>query len=123
MSPELQPVAVQYYCHGSPSVSRDQYTALPLEGVLVARYERKFYIYTFWYKFETVICQFLETLGIVQLLGFSGFSLYPLSCSLYIPSSKLEATVTRKKIKTHSVIIKLEHHTAFERFFNFFKIY
>ena len=25
--------AVQYYCHVSPSVSRDQYTALPLEGV------------------------------------------------------------------------------------------
>ena len=28
MSPELQP-KVQYYCHMSPSVSRDQYTALP----------------------------------------------------------------------------------------------
>ena len=33
MSPELQPMAVQYYYHVSPS--RDQYTALPLEGVLV----------------------------------------------------------------------------------------
>jgi len=27
MSKELQPMAVQYYCHSSPSVS--QYTALP----------------------------------------------------------------------------------------------
>ena len=38
MSPELQPMAVQYYCHMSPSVSGDQYTALPLEGVLVSWY-------------------------------------------------------------------------------------
>ena len=30
-----QPMAVHYYSHVSPSVSRDQYTALPLEGVLV----------------------------------------------------------------------------------------
>ena len=37
MSPELQPMTVQYYCHVSPSVSRDQFTALPLEGVLVIR--------------------------------------------------------------------------------------
>ena len=29
MSKELQPMAVQYYCHSSPSVSREQYTALP----------------------------------------------------------------------------------------------
>ena len=28
---------VQYYCYVSPSVSRDQFTALPLEGVLVIR--------------------------------------------------------------------------------------
>ena len=28
MSPALQPMAVQYYCHVSSSVSRDQYTAL-----------------------------------------------------------------------------------------------
>ena len=35
MSPELQPMAVQYYCHMSPYVTCDQYNALPLEGVLV----------------------------------------------------------------------------------------
>ena len=35
MSPELQPMAVQYYCHMSLSVSCDQYTALPLAEVLV----------------------------------------------------------------------------------------
>ena len=35
MSPELQPTRVQYYCHVSPSGSRDHYTALPLDGVLV----------------------------------------------------------------------------------------
>ena len=31
MSPELHPMAVHYYCHVSPSVSRNQFTALPLE--------------------------------------------------------------------------------------------
>ena len=31
MSPELQPIAVQYYCHVSPSVSRDQYAAIFLK--------------------------------------------------------------------------------------------
>ena len=35
MSPVLQPMAVQYYCHMPPSVSRDQYSVLPLERVLV----------------------------------------------------------------------------------------
>ena len=29
-SPELPPMAVQYRCHMSPSVSHDQYTVLPL---------------------------------------------------------------------------------------------
>ena len=83
--PELQPMVVRYYCNMSTSVSRDQYTALPLEGVLVTGYERKSNIYTFWNNFYTVLCQFLETgtsdrclIGRVQLLRFSGFSLYPL---------------------------------------------
>ena len=87
MSPELQPMPLQYYWHMSPSVSRDQYTALQLEGVLVTWYGRMF-----WYNFDTVLCQFLETgtsdrclIGIVQLLRFSGFSLYPLSFFLYSP--------------------------------------
>ena len=42
-------------------------------------------IYTFWYNFDTVLCQFLETgtsdrcrIGIFHLLRFSGFSLYPI---------------------------------------------
>ena len=35
MLPELLPVALQYYCHVSPFVSCEQYTALPLEGVQV----------------------------------------------------------------------------------------
>ena len=48
-------------------------------------YGRISYMFTFWYNFDTVLCQFLETgasdrclIGIVQLLKFSGFSLYPL---------------------------------------------
>ena len=43
----LRPMAVQYYCHVLPSVSRIQYTALSLEGVLVTWYWRIPYIYTF----------------------------------------------------------------------------
>ena len=110
MSPVLQPMAVQYYCHVPPSVSHDQYTALSLEGVLVT-----WYIYTFWYNFDTVLCQFLETgtsdrclSGIVLLLRLTGFSLYPLSFFLYSPfdrysrwrrkSSRINATMTKKEI-------------------------
>ena len=61
MSPALQPMTVQYYCHVPTSVSRDQCTALSLEGVLVTWYGRKSYIYTFWYNIDKVLCQFLET--------------------------------------------------------------
>ena len=39
MSPELQPMAMHYYC--DVSVSRDQYTALPLVGVLMTCSGRK----------------------------------------------------------------------------------
>ena len=62
MSPEL-PMAVQYYCHMSPSVSCDtnQYTALPLQGVLVTCYGGISYIYTLWYNFDTILSQFPET--------------------------------------------------------------
>ena len=49
-------------------------------------------IYTFWYNFDTVLYQFLETgtsdirlMCIVQNLRFSGFILYPLSFFLYSP--------------------------------------
>ena len=56
MRPELQQMAVQYYCHVPPSVSRDQYTALSLEG-----YGRASYLYMLWYNFDTVLGKFLET--------------------------------------------------------------
>ena len=49
-------------------------------------------MYTFWYNFDTVLYKFLETgtsdiclIYIVQLLRFSGFSLYPLSFFLSSP--------------------------------------
>ena len=92
MRPELQPMTMQYYCHVSPSVSRDQYTTLPLEGVMVTWYGRASYKYMFWYNFYTAFGQFLETgtsdrclKGIVQNLRFSGFFLYPLSFFIYSP--------------------------------------
>jgi len=51
MSPELHPMAVHYY-YVSPSVSRNQFTALPLEElwsrdtyIHMVTYG---YIYTFW---------------------------------------------------------------------------
>ena len=87
-TPELQLMAVQYYCHLSLSVLLDQATTLLLEGVLVTWYGRISYIYTFWYNFDTFLCQFLEKgtsdrclICLNQLLRFSGFSLYPLSFS------------------------------------------
>ena len=74
------------------SVSRDQYTALSLERVLVTWYGRISYIYTFWYNFNAVLGQFLETgtshsclIGNVQLLRFIGFSHYPFHFSFIVP--------------------------------------
>ena len=53
-------------------------------GHVIRTYILHTYKYTFWYNFDTVLCQFLETRtsdrclkGIVQLLRFSGISLYP----------------------------------------------
>jgi len=76
----------------SLSVSRDQYTALSLEGVLITWFVRIPYKFTFWYYFDTVLCQYLETeiwdsclIGIVQRLRFSGFTLYTLSFFLSSP--------------------------------------
>ena len=50
----------------------------------------------FWYNFDTVLYQFLETgtsdrclICIVQRLRFSGFKLYPLSLFLYRDSIKV----------------------------------
>ena len=52
-------------------------------------------MHKFLYKFDTVLYQFLETgtsdrclIGIVQLLRFSGFILYPLLFFLYSPFKK-----------------------------------
>ena len=78
-----------------PSVLRDQYTALSLEVVLVTWYGQISYIYKYWYNLDTVLCLFLETgtsdkclIGILRLLRFSGFILYPLSFFLYSPFKK-----------------------------------
>ena len=40
MSPELQQMTLQYYCHESPSLSHGQNTTLPFEGILVTWYGR-----------------------------------------------------------------------------------
>ena len=73
MSPALQPMAVQYYCHVSPSVSGDQYTAMPLEGVLVTWYGHISYIYTFCYNFFTFF-QLHNLKNTCQMIkGFSAF--------------------------------------------------
>jgi len=109
MSSELQPMAVQYYCHVSPSVFSEQYTALPLDGVLVTWYGRISYIHTFWYNFDTVLCHFLETgtsdrclIGIVQLMRFSGFSLHHHSFFLYSPFN--EVWICRVEIQDGFII-------------------
>ena len=123
MSPELQPMAVQYYCQEAPSILRDQYTALSLEGVLVTWHRHISYIYTVWYNFDTVICQFLETgtsdrclIGIVQLLRFSGFTIYSLSFFLYSPFKSIfksnrylfsENSSTTDKFLTHKIKISV----------------
>ena len=92
MSPVLSPMAVQYYCHMSLSVSRDRLNC-HLRGFW-SRDNEVFFTYTlymFLYDFNTVVCQFLVTwtsIGclIVQLLRFSGFSLInPISFFLYSP--------------------------------------
>jgi len=54
MSPELQPMAVQHYCHISPFLSRDHYTALPLEGFLV----RDTDVYLTNIRFGIILTQF-----------------------------------------------------------------
>ena len=69
MSPALQPMAVQYFCHLSPSVSCDQYTAL---GIILTQ---------FYVNFSRQEHQ----IGIVQLLRFSGFILHHFSFFLYNP--------------------------------------
>ena len=50
----------------------------------------KFYIFDYFYKFDTVLYQFLEAsnitlMGLNQLLRYLGFTLYPLLFFHYIP--------------------------------------
>ena len=101
MSPELQPMAMQYYCHVSLSVSRDRLNC-HLRGFW-SRDNEVFFTYTlymFLYDFNTVVCQFLVTwtsIGclIVQLLRFSGFSLInPISFFLYSPFKSIKTTIS-----------------------------
>ena len=73
-------------------VSLDNDTAMLLAEVIVTSYPTVQTIYTIWYNFDRVLYQFLETgtsdrrlIGIVQLMRFSGFSLYSLSFFLYSP--------------------------------------
>ena len=80
MSPELQPMEVQYYLHLSLSISHNHQTALPLEGVLVTWYRRISYIYTFWFNFYAVLCQFLE----IDVLWVS-FNSWDSQVSAYTP--------------------------------------
>ena len=89
-SPERPPIAVQYCCHMYHVTS------------ILHCYRPKFWWrntdYTdFWYNFDTVLYQFLETgtsdrclICIVQNLKFSGFNLYPLSFFLYSPFNKFK---------------------------------
>ena len=67
------------------------------------------YIYTFWYNFDTVLYQFLETGALdrsltcfIQNLRFLGFSLYPLSFFLYSPFKEYTIYIqsTRKDLKS-----------------------
>ena len=92
MSPELQPMAWQYYCPHLYHVTSILYCHW---REFLSRDTDVYLTYTFWYYFDTVLCQFLETgtsdkclLGIVQLLRFLGFSLYPLLFFLYSPFKK-----------------------------------
>jgi len=127
-----------YYCHIS-SVSHDQYTALPLEGVLVMWHGRISYIYTFWYNFDTVVCQFLETgtsdrclIGIVQLLRFSGFSLYSIphfhfSCTVPLTTTyQVKWTVQLLCVCVHDCLkswIKNASHLHIPQFYGSLRTY
>ena len=55
----------------------------PMERVLVTWYGRISYIYTFWYNFDTVLCQFLET-GTSYVLNVS-FNSWDSQVSTYTP--------------------------------------
>ena len=97
-----------------------QYTALPLKGVLVMWYGRITYINTFWYNFDSVLCQFLETgtsdiclIGIVQLLRFSGFSLYPLSFFRHSPLKSVHWAIKNFK---RGIKYELNHSSFFSQF-------
>ena len=71
----------------------------------------KSHIYTIWYKFDTVLSQFLETgtsdrclTCIVQRLRFSGFGLYPLLFFLYSPFNDLSSETLDAKHYLNSLV-------------------
>ena len=84
-SPKLPPIAVRYCCH-----------VIHVTSILHCHRPKFWWRNTdytdFWYNFDTVLYQFLETgtsdrclICIVQNLRFSGFSLYPLSFFQHSP--------------------------------------
>ena len=94
--------AVLLYRHMSPSVSHDQYTALPRE--FWSRHTDVYLTYIRFGKIWHSFCQFLETgtsdrciIGIVQLLRFLGFSLYPFLFFLNSPFKIIEKSKLRRK--------------------------
>ena len=110
MSPELQPMVVQYYCHVSPSLSRDQYTAQWREF-----WSRDTDVYLTYIHFG-IILTILTILSIsrdrnilclkciVQLLRFSGFNLYPLSSPFKVPlRNNIYTTLTREGFTKNAI--------------------
>ena len=62
---------LQYYCHVSPSVSRDQYTALPLVGVLGMWFRRINNIINYIYLKWKIKGANLSYWGSSRILSFS----------------------------------------------------
>ena len=56
MSPELQPMTVQYYCHVTQSASSDQYTPLPLREL----WSRDSDVYLTNIRFGVILTQFMS---------------------------------------------------------------
>ena len=83
---------------------------------LMLNFYTKSDICPFWYNFDKVLCQFLETgtsdrylIGIIQHLRFSGFILYPIfSFFLYSPINQLLGSlICRSKICTNPIPLML----------------
>ena len=54
MSPELQPITVQYYCHVSPSVSHEQYVHCHRRGF----WSRATDVFLIYIHFGIILTQF-----------------------------------------------------------------